>query len=346
MKNSPDDLKPRLFSAKDGSAACHTINKLAKLAEEGDEQAKDILALYTSQGAIDHIRTYACTRLAKAVTEPHVRFAELFRHGLTDPDLRYWSILGYVNSAGRSAYEDLVRMAEDSRIPLADRAQAVKCLARFSGQPFDRHLPSDPGYWKETDLRLPEISAWATNGYPDGKGYRQPSRDPALDQPATDFEKVISRLDKKLAKKRQDRQDLADPTDWLTPATSDELQRVKARWNLPATYLDFLTRFSPIKVVIQSQRFYNGGLWLFGASELIDAQEGYSFNPIDNKPLEDRPAHLVVIAHHGGDPFVLDLSKSDGTEAPVDTAEHDGVGIWEFGRVAKSFRAFLGQLAK
>jgi hypothetical protein len=54
---------------------------------------------------------------------------------------------------------------------------------------------------------------------------------------------------------------------------------------------------------------------------------------------------LLVIACHGGDPFVLDLSKSDGNDAPVDTAEH-GMGVWEFTRDAGSFTQFLATLAR
>jgi hypothetical protein len=45
------------------------------------------------------------------------------------------------------------------------------------------------------------------------------------------------------------------------------------------------------------------------------------------RPIDDRPAHLVVIASHGGDPFVLDLSQADGEDVPVNTAEH-GTGVW------------------
>ena len=52
-----------------------------------------------------------------------------------------------------------------------------------------------------------------------------------------------------------------------------------------------------------------------------------------------------VIASHGGDPFVLDLSSSDGNDAPVLTAEH-GMGEWDFGQVADSFAGFLKSLTK
>ena len=75
---------------------------------------------------------------------------------------------------------------------------------------------------------------------------------------------------------------------------------------MPSVYLDFLTRFSPVKVTIENRKFYNH-FQLFGAGELIEAQDGYSFNPVEQKSIEDWPAHLIVIASHGGDPFVLDL---------------------------------------
>jgi hypothetical protein len=344
MTKNIDDLNAALFTAKDGIAACDAINALAKLAKNGNDQAQAVLALYVRDGQISHMRTHACSCLAESVKEPHADSAALFREALSDPALRYWSILGFIRSAGRGAYEELARMAGDKSVPLDDRAQAIKCLAEFSKQPFDRNLPSDPGRWKASQLRLAEIEAWAKDGYPDGQGYSTPPRDAALDAPKTAFETVVSRLDKKLAKQRRKRQDPAEPSDWLTVGAPEDIQRISARWKLPAVYLDFLTRFSPVNVIIENRRFENG-FQLFGAAELLEAQDGYAFDPDEQRPLEDWPAHLVVIASHGGDPFVLDLSKSDGQDAPVDTAEH-GVGEWEFSRVADSFHAFLEMLAK
>ncbi|HEY7330937.1 MAG TPA: SMI1/KNR4 family protein [Gemmataceae bacterium] len=344
MTKNLADLETTLFAAKDGGNACDAINELSKLAQKGNQHAQEALALYVREGRINHMRVYACSCLAESVKEPHVELAALFREGLSVPELRYWSILGYINSAGKDAYEELTKIAGDRLIPLGDRGQAIKCLARFSKRPFDRHLPSDPGHWEETDLRLSEVTTWANEGYPDGQGYSPPSRHTALDQPRTDFEKIVSLLDKKLAKKREKRQDLADPTNWLTVAAPEDIQRLKARWKLPSVYLDFLTRFSPVNVTIENPKLYNH-FQLFGAGELIEAQDGYSFDPVEQTPIDDWPPHLVVIASHGGDPFVLDLSKSNGKDAPVDTAEH-GMGVWEFSRVADSFQAFLETLAK
>src|SRR5262249_37945938 len=274
-----DDLRSKLFSASDGGAACDVINKLAKHAKKGSEQAKRILADFACNGSIDHIREFACASVAEAACETDVDLVPLFRKGLTDPHSRYWSILGYIRTAGKGGYNELVRIARDKTVAVEDRSQAVKCLAQFSKHPFDRQLTADPGHWKENQLRLAEIAAWAEAGYPDGKGFSEPARHPALDDPQTAFEKVVSRLDKKLATRRRDCQDLAEPTNWLAVADAADIQRIKARWSLPSTYLDFLTRFSPIKVTLADRRFYNH-FQLFGAGELIEAQDGYSFNPI------------------------------------------------------------------
>src|SRR5262245_54908540 len=115
---------------------------------------------------------------------------------------------------------------------------------------------------------------------------------------------------------RKQRQDLADPTNWLTPAATKDIQAIKKRWDLPLTYLDFLVRFSPLKVYLLGRRFL-AGLFLYGAGELIKAQDGYSYNPIAQQIIEDWPANLLVIAADNADPYALDLSKSDGIDAPI-----------------------------
>lgn len=344
MTAEVDKLRKALFAATDGIKACRAINRLAKQADRGDDRAKQALAAYLAEGRIDHMRGHACYVLASSAKEPNVEFAALFFRGLSDAKLRYWSILGYMNAAGKAAYPKLIELAEDENLPLPERAHAIKCLASFSKQRFDRKLPADPAYWKESDLRLSELRGWVDAGFPDGGGYEPPMRHPALDRPTTTFERIVSRLDKVLAKKRHEMQDLAELRNWLAVASSDDLQQITARWTLPSTYLDFLTRFSPIRATLESDEFYNH-FQIFGAGELIEAQDGYSFDPVKRQPLGDWPADLVIIASHGGDPFVLDLSQSDGDDAPVETAQH-GLGVWNFARVADSFADFLKQLAK
>ena len=63
-----DDLKVALFSAKDGGVACDAINKLTKHAKKGNDQAKMVLAAYVCDGSINHMREFACSGLAGAVS--------------------------------------------------------------------------------------------------------------------------------------------------------------------------------------------------------------------------------------------------------------------------------------
>ena len=345
MKPTIKRLVESLNSTTDGVVACDAIKGLGKHAQKGDADARATLAEYIHGGKVEHMRDFACSCLANLVDESDREFADVFMHGLADERVRFWSILGCINTLGRKAYGELTKIASDESISVEERAQAVKCLAGCSKQTFDRQLPADPGEWEATDLRIDEITAWAEAGYPDGTGYPVPTRHRTLDKPKTSLDRIASRLDKRLAKKRSERQDLADPTNWLAVADDSDVDQITKRWKLPSVYLDFLTRFSPVKVSIDSRRFWNGGLQLFGAGELIDAQEGYAFDPVKKKKLRGWPKDYVVIASHGGDPFVLDLSSSDGKEAPVLTAEH-GTGKWNFDEVAATFEAFLRSLAK
>jgi hypothetical protein len=296
-------------------------------------------------GQVEHMRDIACSSLAEIVDEADAELAPRFENGLSDELIRYWSILGYANTLGREAYQKLTDLVLDESGPLEDRAHAVKCLASCSQQTFDRELPDDPGEWEEGDIRLDEIISWVKAGYPDGEGHVVPSRHSALDKPKTDLEKVASRLEKRLAKKRSKRQDPPSPSNWLAEANADDIKEIKSRWKLPSVYLDFLTRFSPMRVNLASKRFWNGGLQLFGAAELIEAQHGYSFNPVTKKAIRGWRKNYLVIASHGGDPFVLDLKASNGNDAPVLVAEH-GRGKWEFEEVNESFVDFLKSLAK
>jgi len=345
MKPTNKRLTEKLTTTMDSRAACDAINALAKHASEGDRGAKETLAEYMASGQVEHMRDFACASLAETLNESDWELAPGFEAGLSDESIRYWSILGYANTLGSKSYDLLTNLLHDTSLPVEDRAHAVKCLSTLSRQTFDRQLSDDPGDWEEGDIRLDEIISWAQAGYPEGVGHVLPTRASALDNPKTSLEKIVSRLDKRLAKKRSRDQDAANPSNWLAVADETDLDEVASRWELPAVYLDFLTRFSPIRVNLASKRFWNGGLQLFGATELIDAQHGYSFNPATKKAIRGWRKNHVVIASHGGDPFVLDLEASDGDDAPVLTAEH-GTGKWTFEKVNESFEAFLKSLVK
>lgn len=72
-------------------------------------------------------------------------------------------------------------------------------------------------------------------------------------------------------------------------------------------------------------------------------QEGYSYNPIKKKPIDTWPKDYVVIADDGADPYVLDLSQSDGPDAPVLFSYH-GEKEWDFQEYAPLFTEFLKML--
>lgn len=85
-------------------------------------------------------------------------------------------------------------------------------------------------------------------------------------------------------------------------------------------------------------------VFLFGASELIEGQFGYSTHGKTGEPL-DWPGNLVVIASEWGNPYCLDLARSDGCNAPIVTARH-GTGSWNFEDDDLSFLGFLESLVR
>ncbi|OGD63710.1 hypothetical protein A2160_03425 [Candidatus Beckwithbacteria bacterium RBG_13_42_9] len=93
---------------------------------------------------------------------------------------------------------------------------------------------------------------------------------------------------------------------------------------------------------IEDERFVNG-LHLYGTSGLIKSQDGYSYNPIKKEQIDEWPKEYVVIADDGADPYVIDLSQSDGEDAPILFAYH-GEGNWDFQESAPSFAEFLQSL--
>jgi hypothetical protein len=344
MKPAIERLQKTLTSAAESARAHDAITALAKAAKKGDEEAKAALVAYVLDGRFDHVRSYACSWLAEIVGPEDEKFAQVFERGLSDEASRFWSVVCCVNALGRGAYEAVTKVALDESVSVEDRAHAVMQLASHSGQPFAQGLPDDPGEWQADDLRVDELRAWAKGGFSEGKR-SAPARHPALDDPKSALEKAASRLDKRLAKRAGGASNLRRPAAFLAPAAADDLERIAAFWTLPAIYLDFLTRFSPVDAVLETKRFWNGGLRLFGAGELIEAQRGYAVDPTTGKRIRGWPKEHLVIATHGGDPFVHDLSSSDGEDAPVLTAEH-GAGRWTFRPAASSFQEFLTSLGK
>jgi hypothetical protein len=303
-----------------------------------------VLVEYASSGPLDHVRTYACARLVDLLPKGDTAYASFFQAGLSDPSLTYWSIQGLVRVSGESSFPALSQFALDATHRVEDRGKAMREMALLSGQRFIQGLPSDPGHWTTTDLPIHELQDWAAAGFPPGPGFSPPARHPLLDEPKSRLDHIASQLDAKLAKLRKANQDPVNPSNWLVPALESELAAIQARWRLPSTYVQFLRDFSPLKVQIVSRKYFQG-LDLYGAAELLAAQDGYSFNPVTQELIDSWPPSHVVIASHAGDPFVLDLSQDRTDDAPVLTADH-GQGNWDFEQDAPSFITFLERLSR
>lgn len=334
-------LRQQLFDETDGAKFSTLKDKLLKkYAVEQRGAVLQMLTVYARDGRIVHWRTFLLNDIIKLVSAGEYR--DFFDWTLTEPALTYWGIDGVLKTAGKSGYDKLVALALCSEQPLATRAKAIKSLAVFSRQPFDRGLPQDPGYWKAGDLQPDALLAWQRDGYSDGAGFAAPVTHPALDDPRSALDKLAARLDKKLAKLRQLDQDLAQPSNWLVVADPADIAQIRQRWTLPDLYLRFLTDFSPLKVFIDHRRYFQG-LTLYGAADLMKAQQGYAVEP-DGKTIAGWPENYVVIADAGADPFCIDLGNIDNGDAPIFTSMH-GAGEWKFERYADGFMAFLKEIA-
>lgn len=117
------------------------------------------------------------------------------------------------------------------------------------------------------------------------------------------------------------------------------MQQIKSRWNLPESYLNFLTQSPAEGLDIENDQFENW-LHIYGYADLIANQEGYSYNPVTKKIIEVWPKNYIVIADDGADPYVLDLSDPHAKDIPVLFAHH-GTGSWDFELYASSFDEFL-----
>ena len=340
------------MATTDGIRAHDLIRDLLR-AEAND--SVPILMDYATGGPLGHVRTHAAAKLAELIPEGDSSYAGFFEAGLSDAELAYWSIQGLVRASGKSSFPALTQFALNPAHRVEDRGKAIREMALLGGQRFIQGRPSDPGHWKAADLPINELQAWAADGFQPGPGFSPPERHPRLDAPASRLDQIASQLDVKLAKLRKARQDPVNPSNWLVPASQSDLAAIQARWTLPSMYAEFLRDFSPLRVNLVSRRYYQG-LDLYGASELLSAQHGYSLDPLTGERIGGWPSEYVVIANHAGDPFVLDLSRPGTVDAPVLTAGHDDPPIltaaghlesgWNFAREAPSFLTFLEKLSR
>jgi hypothetical protein len=336
--NSIEKLKYQIFDETDGNKFSKLKDKLLKKysAIERDKVI-EILKDYTKNGKLLFWREFLLTDIIELVNEnENVNY---FEWTITEPQLTYWGIEGLIKTSGKNSYDKLIELILSDIGSVEIKAKAIKSIALKSKQPFDAGLPSDPGYWKQEDFRIEDIINWQKNGYKDGQGYSEPKTHSSLANPQTEFELVVSELNKKLEIQRTKNEDLSNPTNWLKIADETDILNIESRWTLPEIYLQFLKYYSPLQVTIYNKKYYQG-LSLYGASNLIKSQQGYFLNPVTNEEFEEWPKNFVVIADAGADPFCINLNKIKDNDAPIYKSMH-GNGEWKFKLYADSFLKFL-----
>ncbi|WFR77615.1 SMI1/KNR4 family protein [Janthinobacterium rivuli] len=336
-------LHRKLFDETDGSKFARLKERLIKKHAADERLAVlEILMAYARDGQLLHWRSFLMSDIVHLVEGS--QHAAFFTWALEQPALAYCAVDGLLKSTGVDAYAPLVALAASSATSLEVRAKAIKSLAVFSRQPFDQGLPADPGHWKAEQLRLSAVLVWQADGYPDGAGYKAPATHYSLTQPLSRLEKAATFLERQLALRRQREQDLAQPSNWLTLASAEDMAAIDAHWVLPEIYRRFLEWYSPLRVHVDGKRFPQG-LHLYGAAELVKAQHGYSVHPERHHAIAGWPPKLVVIADAGGDPYCVHLEeRSIDGDLPVYRASH-GTGEWRFEQHTDDFIDFLQEIA-
>lgn len=339
-----EKLRQQIIDETDGSKFSKLIQKLLKKYSSTDrEYVLNILTEYAKNGQILHWRNFLLSDIVKLVNEEEAKYINFFEWCVTQPKLTYWGIDGLVKTKGKKSFPTLIELAKNDNLEIETRAKSIKSISIYSNQSFDRDLPKDPGHWKLEDLRIVEVENWQKTGYQEGQDYSKPKTHISLENPKTELEKMVSKLNQKLEVERSKNQDLSNPTNWLVIADETDILNVEKKWKLPENYLLFLKNFSPLNVYIDSKKYFQG-LNLYGASELLKRQEGYSFNPVINQTIDEWPKNFVIIADAGADPYCIDISKIKENDAPIYTSMH-GTGEWEFELCADSFLDFIKEIA-
>lgn len=342
-KENLDQLFKQLFDAEDGSSAYAVIDKVKKIASKNEEKRSFIienLMRYSNETSMDSLKSLIVTDVNRLVKKNETQYADYFISKIESGDLSaaYYAIEGYAKIMQKLSYDYLVDTLLARKLNMECDALIVCELSHLSNNPFDQGSPWEKREWKILNLRLSDISAWKDAGYPDGKGYENPTVHPCLSNPSSMEEKVYAKLDNKLAKKREKNADKAHPTNWLVQADKNDIDRIQKELCVPDNYLDFLTKASPLNVEIKLKEY--GPVILIGAHELIEMQGGYSFNPVENRKIEEWPEAYKVIATCFSDPFCIDNTNSN---SPVYYATHD-TDEWEFEEIFPSLLDFLKAL--
>lgn len=286
---------------------------------------------------MEHLKGYITYSFINCIDSTDIQYVHFLEKCTASKysDVMWWRIEGYVKLMNEKACEKLLSLVFKSDYPIENKAQIIKLLSQITNNNFEQGKPLECRSWKESDIDYERLKEWADNGYIKGNGYILPKRHICLDNPNTKEEKLFARLDKKLLKKREKRQSLAYPTNWLIEAEKSDLEKILKKYNLPPYYIEFLEKASPLNTNFKIKGY--GLVEGYSANNLIQRQEGYSYNPVKNTIIKDWNKDLLVIANAFGDPFCIDLSKENSL---IYFAIH-GQEKWEFTEKFEDFYNFL-----
>lgn len=339
-KEDLDKLIAELFDAKDGVVAFNAIDKLKKIAKKSPSTRNkiiDAMMKYSEETELSHLKSLIIPSINEIVHENENQYADFYKAKIERGDQTevYYAIEGYAKVMQKAAYDLFVDVLLSRKLDMECEALIVCELSHLSDQPFDLGSPYEKRQWTDDNLKLEQIKKWKDDGYPDGKGYEDPAVHICLHDPNTPEEMIYAALDKKLEKKREKNKDKAHPAYWLVQADAADIDMIKERLNPPANYLDFLSKASPLNVEMNLKDY--GIVSLYGAHDLIEAQNGYSVVPGEIDEENDFPENYIVIATCEADPFCIDITQNN---SPVYYAMH-GMGGWNFDEAFDSLGDFL-----
>ncbi len=334
----------RFLNETDNLKIFKHLEKLLKLnAANPNPAIVEALVKFLTLDRASHIGPYIVARLGNLELSQIKHLEEDFRLGLQNDVIRFWSIPAYSKCASERCYPDLVLVALNEKLEAEERAHAIQCLASVSKKPFDRGMPKSPSHWNPNKFRLEEIIEWQNAGYPQGEGAKPPPRDPALDNPQTSFEKTMSEFDLKLKKYRDgDENNATNPSNYLTFGNVEAIEEVCAKWDLPSNYVDFLKRFFPYRLNCYPNLKYDHDVEFCRPEDLIEEQSNWSHYKDTGEPREFWRPEYFVFGYTDG-PVMLDLSKSNGVDAPVLSYDFC-LDMDECDKEAASFEAFIKKL--
>lgn len=121
-----------------------------------------------------------------------------------------------------------------------------------------------------------------------------------------------------------------------------ELERIQGLF--PKTFPLELRNY--VKEVAPDKDFYfrtvGNDICIYNYKKLSNSIDGYSFNPVTGKKIDDWSSYWFLLGDEGGDPLIVDLSQAedDTKKCPVLQAMH-GEGKWNFREISSSISQFL-----